>query len=185
MTGWSLPVSVTVCGQSFAIRSDFRAVLDALAALHDEALAEWERSEAFLRILYPQWRSMPDAAAAFAAAMQFVNLGRAVPENQPPRPTLVDWEKDAELIAPGVDKVLGYSCRRCEYLHWWEFIGAYTQIGRGPFAEVINIRSKRAHGKALEKWEQQYARENAELVALPGQKLTSEEREFFRRLGLE
>ena len=35
------------------------------------------------------------------------------------------------------------------------------------------------------KWEQQYARENAELVALPGRKLTGEEQEFFRRLGLE
>lgn len=30
MSGWKLPTSVTVCGQEFAIRSDYRAVLDAI-----------------------------------------------------------------------------------------------------------------------------------------------------------
>lgn len=185
MNGWSLPVSATVCGQSFAIRSDFRAVLDALAALNDGELTEQERMAACLRILFPRWRQLPGATAAFAAAMEFVNLGKPVPEHQPPRPVLVDWKQDADLIAPAVDRILGYSCRRCGYLHWWEFIGAYSNIGRGPFADVVNIRSKRARGKMLEKWEQDYARENADRVALPARKLTGEEEAFLRQLGLE
>lgn len=184
MGAWNLPVSVTICGQRFAVRSDFRAVLDALAALNDTNLSLQERYACFLRIMYPRWSSLPDEFAAMKEALRFVNLGKETPENQAPRPQLVDWEKDAELIAPAIDKVLGYSCRRCDYLHWWEFIGAYYNIGDGVFAQVINIRSKRAKGKPLEKYEQEFARENADLIGTKDRALTEEEKEFFRRLGV-
>lgn len=184
MSAWQLPTTVTVDGKPFAIRSDFRAVLDAIAALQDGALTPEERSAAFLYILYPRLAGMEDKAAALTAALEFVNLGHPLPQNQPPKPQLVDWEQDAGLIAPAVDRVLGYSCRRCAYLHWWEFVGAYANIGRGLFAEVVNIRAKRARGKALDKAEQAFARDNAALIALPGSRLTDEEEEFFKRLGV-
>ena len=41
MNAWKLPTTVTVCGQEFAIRSDFRAVLDALAPFGLDQVA-WE-----------------------------------------------------------------------------------------------------------------------------------------------
>lgn len=78
----------------------------------------------------------------------------------------MDWEQDAALIAPAVDKVLGYSCRRCGYLHWWEFLGAFHGIGDGLFAQVVNIRNKRARGKMLDKSEQEFARENAAVIKI-------------------
>ena len=43
MSGWKLPTSVTVCGQEFAIRSDYRAVLDAISALRDPELSPQEQ----------------------------------------------------------------------------------------------------------------------------------------------
>ena len=87
-------------------------------------------------------------------------------EQQGFHPRLVDWEQDAALIAPAVDKVLGYSCRRCGYLHWWEFLGAFHGVGDGLFAQVVNIRNKRARGKKLEKSEQEFARENAAIIKI-------------------
>ena len=78
----------------------------------------------------------------------------------------MDWEQDAALIAPAVDKVLGYSCRRCDYLHWWEFLGAFYGIGDGLFAQVVSIRSKRAKGKKLNDQEREFARENALLIKI-------------------
>ena len=184
MSGWSLPTTVPVRGQERAIRSDFRAVLDALAALMDTELPESARSAAFLAIMYPDWQSLPDANAALAAALQFVNRGEPVPENQPERPRLVHWNKDAQLIAPAVDKVLGYSCRACAYLHWWDFIGAFYNIsGDCLFAQVVNIRNKRAKGKKLDKAEQEFARDNADLIG-PTTELRPEEEEFFKRLGV-
>lgn len=161
MSAWELPTTVDVDGQNFAIRSDFRAVLDALAALADPEMTQQEQYAACLEILYPKWQALPDANAALRAAFLFINGGQ--PEDSTiPRPRIVDWEQDAALIAPAVDKVLGYSCRRCEYLHWWEFLGAFYGIGDGLFAQVVSIRYKRAHGKKLDKSEQEFAKRTIE-----------------------
>lgn len=184
MSRWDLPTEVEVCGQRFAIRSDFRAVLDALAVFSDPELTEQQQAAACLQILFPKWERLPDANAAFAAAMRFVNGGEPVPERSPVRPRLMDWQQDAALIAPAVDKVLGYSCRRCEYLHWWEFLGAFQSIGRGLFAEVVNIRAKRARGKKLDQQEQEFAREHDDLIRLRAAVSAEEEAEKQRLLAL-
>lgn len=181
--GWELPITVEVEDKTFAIRSDYRAVLDAITALNDAALPPPLRVAACLQILYPAFDRLPDAGEAFRAAMTFINLGQPVPDNQPARPALVHWDTDVQLIAPAIDKVLGYSCRRCEYLHWWDFIGAFQNIGEGLFAQVVNIRNKRAKGKKLDKAESAFARENPDLIGTAVQ-MTSEEEEFFKRLGV-
>ena len=107
MSAWELPTTVMVAGSSFAIRSDFRAALDALAALTDPDLTQQEQYVACLQILYPRWKELPGANAALRAAFTFINEGKE-DEQQGFRPRLVDWEQDAALIAPAVDKVLGY-----------------------------------------------------------------------------
>lgn len=58
MSAWSLPTTATVDGKETPIRSDFRAVLDALAALDDLDLTMPERAAACVRILYPEWKDM-------------------------------------------------------------------------------------------------------------------------------
>ena len=184
MGAWSLPTSVMICGQRFAIRSDFRAVQDALSALNNRSLSEQERYSAFLRILFPRWEKLPDLSEAMHEALVFVNLGKTFPERQSAKPQLVNWEKDVNLIAPAIDRVLGYSCRQCEYLHWWEFIGAYYCIGDGLFAQVVNIRSKRVRGKPLEKYEQEFARENPDLIDTGANALTEDEEAFLHSLGV-
>lgn len=181
MSAWRLPTSVFVQGKEFIIRSDFRAVLDALAALNDPELNTQERVTATLMILYPDWQRLPDANAAFEAAMEFVNCGHPVESGARPRPALIDWEQDVGLIAPAVDKVLGTSCRRCQYLHWWEFIGAFQNIGAGLFRDVVSIRYKRATGKKLDKAEQEFAKENKNLIAIKPQ-ISDEEKEEKQRI---
>lgn len=104
MSAWELPTTVEVAGRSFAIRSDFRAVLDALAALTDPDLTQQEQYIACLQILYPRWKELPDANAALRAAFTFINEGKE-DEKQGFRPRLVDWEQDAALIAPAVREV--------------------------------------------------------------------------------
>lgn len=183
MSAWGLPTTVKIAGAEYKIRSDFRAVLDAITALGDPELSHVEQQLACLEILYPDWAQIPDPAEAMRQAMQFINVGRPVPENQPAKPQLVDWDKDVDLIAPAVDRVLGFSCRQAPYLHWWEFVGAYSNIGRGLFAEVVGIRAKRAKGKKLEKYEQEFVQENPDLVSM-ATPLTSEEEEFFKALGV-
>ena len=51
------------------------------------------------------------------------------------------------------------------------------EIGECTFSTVVSIRSKRAKGKKLDKWEEEFYRENRKMIDLP-QKLTAEEQEF-------
>ena len=183
MSRWNLPTTAEVCGQSFAIRSDFRAVLDALAALQDEELPPLARRMACLQILYPRWQALPDAAQAFEQAMAFINLGQP-PQDIAPRGTpVVDWQQDAQLIAPAVDGVLGYSCRQCAYLHWWDFVGAYRNIrSEGLFSTVVRIRLKKKQGRRLEKEELDFMRENPDLIRPPRPR-TEQEKRLLAMLG--
>lgn len=151
--------------------------------MSDPDLTQQEQYIACLQILYPRWKELPDANAALRAAFTFINEGKE-DEQQGFRPRLVDWEQDAALIAPAVDKVLGYSCRRCGYLHWWEFLGAFHGIGDGLFAQVASIRNKRAHGKMLDKSEQEFARENAAIIKIHAAESAEDKAEKERLLDL-
>ena len=163
--------------------SDNKSTLGRRVPLTDPDLTQQEQYVACLQILYPRWKELPDANAALRAAFTFINEGKE-DEQQGFRPRLVDWEQDAALIAPAVDKVLGYSCRRCGYLHWWEFLGAFHGIGDGLFAQVVNIRNKRARGKMLDKSEQEFARENAAVIKIHAAESAEDKAEKERLLDL-
>ena len=96
-----------------------------------------EQRLACLRILYPRWQELPSLAEAFTEAMRFINLGRDVDTDLPAAATLADWGEDVQLIAPAVDEVLGYSCRQCAYLHWWDFLGAYMNIDPEGLQKIL------------------------------------------------
>ena len=61
-------------------------------------------------------------------------------------------------------------------MHWWTFLSAYMEIGECTFSHVLSIRTKKAKGKTLEKWEQEFARENSDIIKL-NHKLSEEEQE--------
>jgi hypothetical protein len=86
----------------------------------------------------------------------------------------MDWEQDAPLIMPAINKVAGREVRAVEYMHWWTFLGLYMEIGESQFATVINIRQKLQKKKPLEKHEKEYYRQNKAVVDLK-KKISSED----------
>ena len=87
----------------------------------------------------------------------------------------MDWEQDATLIIAAVNRVVGREIRADKYMHWWTFLSAYMEIGECTFTHILSIRQKRATGKKLEKWEQDYIRDNKDVVLLKD-KLTEQEK---------
>ena len=66
-------------------------------------------------------------------------------------------------------------------MHLWTFIGAYMEIGEGLFSNIIHIRQKKAKGKKLEKWEQEFYKENKSLIDFQHkEKRSNEEKEMLR-----
>ena len=61
-------------------------------------------------------------------------------------------------------------------MHWWTFIGYFDEIGEGTFSQVLSIRQKRAKGKKLEKWEQEFLKNNRSMVILKHQ-MSDEQKE--------
>lgn len=173
MNAYILPTTLNVHGVAYSIRSDFRDILNILMAMSDPDMEAWENQEIMYRIIYPDCDTMPASAfrEACEAACKFIDGN--MPDGKP-KPRTMDWEKDASIIIPAVNKVAGKEVRAVEYLHWWTFLGYFMEIEDGMFSQVLSIRQKKARGKKLEKWEKEFERENTELVRLE-KKVSKEE----------
>lgn len=161
---YSLPVSLTVGGKEYSIRSDFRAVLDIFTALNDPALNDSEKVYVALFILYEDFESIPqkDYADAWQQCCFFINGGTS--DTGAKAPKLVDWEQDFPLIVAPVNRLLGRDVRGDADLHWWTFLSAFYEVGDCTFAQVVAIRDKKARGKKLEKYEREWYGRNRSLV---------------------
>lgn len=166
MSAWELPSSLCVGGSEWTIRSDFRAVLDILKYFADPEYKE-EAAEICLDILYVNFADMPPALwqKAFEKAIDFIDMG--IKDDGKPSPRTMDWEHDAPVIIPAVNNVLKTEIRSSAPLHWWTFLGAYMEIRESLFSQIVDIRQKKASGKKLEKWEQEFCRANKNLIDLP------------------
>lgn len=182
MNLWELPTSVTANGHEYPIRTDYRAVLDVLTALSDKdmtgdtpAETNYIQSEIIRQIMFEDPDIIPDENLedAFKGVAEFIDMG--VENTDRPSPRVMDWEQDATLIIPAVNRVVGREIRADKYMHWWTFLSAYMEIGECTFTHILSIRQKRATGKKLEKWEQDYIRDNKDVVLLKD-KLTEQEK---------
>lgn len=164
---YSLPTSLIVHGKEFAVRNrgDFRTVLDCFETLDTIELTKEERILFSLMLFYDGIDELEDLAKfddlveAFNQMVWFFNCGQESIGNQS-QFKLIDWNKDAPLIYSAVNNVAQKEVRNEEYLHWWTFMGYYLAIGECSLSNIVSIRSKRAKGKKLEKYERQFVQEN-------------------------
>ena len=120
MYAWELPTSLEVGGKEYAIRTDYRVILDILAAMNDpeifvpgmtEGEKKMEQSMTMLQILYIDFDSMPpkDWQEAMKKAVDFIDCG--IKGDDKPKPRSMDWEQDAPIIAPEISKIAGRDIR--------------------------------------------------------------------------
>ena len=169
MNSWKLPTSLNIGGVDYAIRTDYRAILDILRAFNDPDLPDWAKQEVMLQILFEDKDSLPESSLQEACekAVAFIDCGHEPEDKGKTQPRLMDWDQDADMLIPAINKVYeGGDIRAASYIHWWTFLGYYMEIGDGLFSTVLNIRQKRAKGKKLEKWEREFERDNKRLIQL-------------------
>lgn len=179
---YDLPTGADVNGVEYAIRSDYRAVLDICAALSDPELDAQGKATVALMIFYPDYESIPPEhyGKALEQCFRFINGG--IEDTEQRAPKLVDWEQDFQYIVAPVNRVLGQEIRALEYLHWWSFLSAYYEIGGNcMFAQIVQIRDKLARGKQLDKAECEWYRHNRSLVDFKQQTYTEAENELLKQ----
>lgn len=188
-----LPHSLEVNGKEYEIRTDYHVILDILIALNDPEIFEHgmteqemqqERVMTMLQILYVDFDSIPiqDWQEAAEKACEFIDCG--IKGDDKPKPRTMDWEQDAPIILPAINKVAHEDVRRHEHMHWWTFFGYYMEIGESTFSTVISIREKKRKGKKLDKWEREFYKNNKSIVDLKvkRQERSEEEKEELRKL---
>ena len=169
-SAWEFPTSLNIGGVDYEIRTDYRAVLDLLTALNDPELEDEDKnvtaymqSQVILQIMFPNCDEIPaeHIQEALDKVAEFIDMGIS---DESKKPKTMDWEQDATIIIPAVNKVLNTEIRAVQYMHWWTFLGAYMEIGESLFSNVLHIRQKIAKNKKLEKWEQEFYKENKSLI---------------------
>ena len=182
---WDLPTEIQIGEQIYHItkKCDYRVVLDVIIVFNDEEMTTEEKVICGLLLFYEELtreniRFCPHLEQLQKEMFRIINGGEEQEENQEQKPHLMDWEHDFAQLAPPISRVLGYDVRTPDkYTHWYSFLGGYMEIGECTFSTIVSIRSKRAKGKKLDKWEEEYIREHRKMVELP-RKLTAEEEEF-------
>lgn len=186
---WDLPKSVKVGEKEFNISfgCDYRVILDCFDALNDAELEHENKIECVLIIFYEELNTTGDIYSltteeieiAIKEMFKIINCGEEEKGTEEKnKPQLMDWKHDFKYIAPSVSRILGYDVRIPDkFTHWWSFLGAYREIGECVWSTIVSIRKKKAYGKKLEKWEQEFYKENKKDVDLP-KNLTEEEKEW-------
>ena len=166
---YGLPTTVTVNDITYTIRDsgDFRMVLECFSVLNDVELSENERILTFLLIFYEDFNEVENVLsldqdtlkALIDNAFLFFNCGQQHTSGETNYKT-IDWKDDEQLISSAINKVAGKEIRAEIYLHWWTFMGYFNAIGESALSTVVGIRSKILKGKKLEKYEQEFKRDN-------------------------
>lgn len=161
MNAWGLPVTATIGGVEYRINTDYRDVLEIIKYLNDATKTEYARWIIAISLFFegeiPE-EYQEDAAKYLSDFISYDN------QDAKPGPKLMDWQQDAPMIISDVNKVAGKEIRAEKYIHWWTFLSYFYGIGEGQLSTVVGVRSKKAKGKKLDKWEQEYYRDNRQKV---------------------
>ena len=186
-SAWDFPTSLNIGGVDYEIRTDYRAVLDLFTALsdpeltdEDEQVTAYMQNRVMLEIMFPQCDDIPleHMQEALEKVTEFIDMGIS---DDRKKPKTMDWEQDAPILIPAINRVLNCEIRAQKHIHWWTFLGAYMEIGESLFSNIVHIRQKKASGKKLEKWEQDFYNDNKSLIDFKQKdKRSTEEKDVLR-----
>lgn len=187
VSAWEFPTSIEACGVEYAIRTDYRVVIDLLSALAEiensadaDSIKHYFQSLVIMQIMFPDCDNIPHDhwKEAISKVSDFIDMGLTRCNKSV---KTMDWNQDAPIIIPAINKVLNCEIRAKDYIHWWTFLGAYMEIGDSLFSNVIHIRRKKAKQKNLDKHEIEFYKENKHLIDfIHCDKRSEEEKEGLR-----
>lgn len=172
----SLPKLIEINGVSYKIRTDYRVALMIFEALQDAELSDVSKQYIMYDALFIDKPPMNEET--FKKACWFLDGGNEYQEKSKKQKKLMDWNQDEQLIFSAVNNVAGKEVRNEEYLHWWTFLGYFNEIKEGLFSTVVTIRKKKAERKKLEKYEQEFYKNNKDLIDIKKKYSSSEQEEI-------
>ena len=165
---YEIPTTIVIDDREFPIRckGDYRMVIDCFSCLNDFELTDTERLIACLIIFYEDFEDIADVQDLDTELLtrlvkemyNFFECGENPMHSMPYK--TIDWEKDSQMVCSAVNKVAHTEVRAVKYLHWWTFLGYFSEVGESVLSTVVGIRNKIKRGKKLEKHEREFKARN-------------------------
>lgn len=165
---YEIPTTIEIDGREFPIRckGDYRMILDCFSCLNDFDLTEQERALGALIIFYEDFDDIEDFAGMSKSLIEslikemynFMECEENPVHSMPFK--TIDWDKDSQIICSAVNKVAHTEVRSVDYLHWWTFMGYFSEVGESVLSTVVGIRTKIKRNKKLEKYEKEFKNRN-------------------------
>lgn len=177
-----LPQTLTVEGIEYPIRSDYRNVLQVFEAFSDPELEMWQKWTVAVYLIFQEFSCIEEVEQAILNGFQmeeackqlawFISADSA--EKAKTEQPVYDWIKDEQIIFSAVNKVAGVETRAVPYIHWWTFLGYFSEVGESTFSFIVGIRNKLNRGTKLEKTEREFYNSNRDIVKLEPSKSKEE-----------
>lgn len=187
MSAWELPTFLCVGGENLEIETEYRKILKIIEVFTNPEYELDEQWEICIGVLFKDYDvdnppPLDTLVDMQKQAMEFIDAG--IKDDGRKKPCVMNWIQDAPIMAAPISKTLGRDVRSPEPLHWWTFLGAYMEIGESLFSQIVNIRLKKAKGKKLDKWEQDFYIQNKSLIDLQVKSVerSEEEKDELRKL---
>ena len=73
---YSLPMSLNVGGVDYAIRTDYRVILELIEVLNDPDFSDADKAQATIETIFPEWETLSNYSEALEKCFWFIDLGQ-------------------------------------------------------------------------------------------------------------
>lgn len=144
----SFPTKIRIKDKIYKINSDFRNCIKIIQAFEDEDLYDEEKYLILIKRLYMDEIPSEDLEEAIIKGIRFLDLGEESENNEENIKRLYSFSKDNTYIYTGIRQSHNIDLNSIEYLHWWNFVYLFLDIGQDcMFNQLIYYRQRKNEGK--------------------------------------
>lgn len=177
------PTKIKVNNKILNINSDFRNCIKIIEAFEDDELFDEEKYLILIKQLYIDEVENEDLEEAIRKGIKFLDLGEENESGEENVKRLYSFSKDDNYIYTGIRQSHNIDLNSIEYLHWWNFVYLFLDIGQDcMFNQLVYYRKRKNEGK-LTKDEKKIYISMRKILDLDYEEDNEEDDEFMRQLN--
>lgn len=177
------PTKIKVNNKILSINSDFRNCIKIIEAFEDEDLFDEEKYLILIKRLYVDEVEDDCLQEAIIKGIKFLDLGEENKNNEENVKRLYSFTKDDNYIYTGIRQSHNIDLNSIDYLHWWNFVYLFLDIGQDcMFNQLVYYRKRKNEGK-LTKEERKVYISMRKILDLNYEEDYAEDDEFMQKLN--
>lgn len=177
------PTKIRVNNKELKINSDFRNCIKIIEAFEDDELFDEEKYLILVERLYVDDVEDSDLEEAIRKGIKFLDMGEENEDSEENVKRLYSFSKDDNYIYTGIRQSHNIDLNSIEYLHWWNFVYLFLDIGQDcMFNQLVYYRKRKNEGK-LTKDEKKVYISMRKILDLDYEEENEEDDEFMRQLN--